>query len=361
VGRIHQLLPSYAARDAIGNHAFALQAMLDRHGRAGEVFAQWRDDAPGPCRPHTDLERARLDPDDVLLYHLSTGSPVAAAGAARSERLVVDYHNVTPAALFAPWEPRIAPELALGRRQLADLAVRATLAVADSGYNAGECRSLGYARTLVAPILVDVEMLVRRPDEAVMRRLADEKQRQGGTDWLFVGRIAPNKAQHHIVAAFALYRRLYDPDARLTLVGGPSSDAYWRTLSAYIGGLRLDGTVRMVGSIDAGTLAAHYRTADVFVCLSEHEGFCVPLLEAMANEVPIVAYARTAVPETLAGAGLMLPHKDRATVAAAVHRVVGDTALADRLRGAGRARLADFALERTGATMLDALLPLVEP
>jgi glycosyltransferase involved in cell wall biosynthesis len=114
-------------------------------------------------------------------------------------------------------------------------------------------------------------------------------------------------------------------------------------------GLGLQRSIRFVGSVPDGTLAAHYRSADVFLCLSDHEGFCVPLLEAMHNRVPIVAYGAAAVPETVADAALVLPSKEPVLVAAAVHRVAGDAALRDRLAAAGTERLAAFSLDRSKA------------
>lgn len=356
---LHQLLPSYARRDAIGSHALRIQALLHRAGYACEIFAKWRDDAPGPCQPPSAL-RARPGERTVLLYHLSTGSDVAALVAERREPLVVDYHNITPHDVFGRWEPTIGPELAQGRQQLAELAERAALAVADSAYNASECREVGYRRAEVAPILLDVESLASEVDEAALQRLGDERAARGGRDWLFVGRLAPHKAQHDVVKAFAAYRRAYDPHARLTFVGSPSSHSYQTALERYVATLGLDGAVRIRGSVSSGELAAHYATADVFTCLSDHEGFCVPLLEAMAHGLPVVAYAAAAVPETLGGAGLLLPRKDPATVAAACHRVATDRLLGERLVGAGRARLARFSLAHTEAAMLEALRPVLE-
>ncbi len=356
---LHQLLPSYARRDAIGSHALRLQRLLRSAGYESEVYAHWRQDPPGPCHPPAAL-RPRPGDRTVLLYHLSTGSEVATLAAERPEPLVVDYHNVSPSGLFGRWEPTVGPELALGRRQLADLAGRSTLALAHSAYSAAECRQAGYRHAEVAPVLIDVDGLVGDVDEADVRRLGDERAAEGGVDWLFVGRLAPHKAQHDIIKAFAVYRRAYDPNARLTLVGGTSSHAYQTTLLAYVDALGLDGAVRLRGSISAGELAAHYATAEVFVCLSEHEGFCAPLLEAMAHGLPVVAFAAAAVPETIGGAGLLLPRKDPATVAAACHRVATDELLRARLVAAGRARLARFSLAASEATMFNALRPVLE-
>ena len=169
------------------------------------------------------------------------------------------------------------------------------------------------------------------------RRRSRQPNRRAPTavTWLFVGRLAPNKAQHDIVKAFAAYRRFHNPDARLHLVGGGREDGYARTLRRFVHALGLDDAVTLTGGVSPAELVAYYRAADVFVVCSEHEGFCVPLLEAMHHRVPIVAFASTAVPETLGDAGLLLDVKDPCTVAAAVDRVVTDAPLREQLVDAG--------------------------
>jgi glycosyltransferase involved in cell wall biosynthesis len=187
-------------------------------------------------------------------------------------------------------------------------------------------------------------------------------EREGmGARWLFVGRVAPNKAQHDVVKAFAWYRRVFDAGASLTLVGGVSAGSYWSALERFVDGLGLSGVVRLAGSVSDAELEGLYRSADVFVCLSEHEGFCVPLLEAMAHGVPVVAFGAAAVPETLGDAGLVLASKRPGLVAEAVGRVMRDEGLRARLVGAGRRRLEHFSLARTRRTLLDALQPVLEP
>jgi len=259
--------------------------------------------------------------------------------------LIVDYHNITPASFFEPWEARVASELADGRRQLATLAPRASLGLADSGFNQAELDALGFGPTRVAPVLVDIGALDRPPDRRTHDRLRREAGR--GASWLFVGRLAPNKAQHDVIKAFAAYRRVFDPAARLRLVGAASSARYRRALEQFVRGLGLGGAVELCGSVTPAQLVAHYRAADVFVCLSDHEGFCVPLLEAMLHRLPIVAFGATAVPETLGGAGLCLPDKDPMTVAHAVHRVVSDDQVRATMVALGTQRLADFDLPVT--------------
>ena len=270
----------------------------------------------------------------------------------RPEPKLVDYHNLTPPEYFAAWRPEVFVELTAGRRQLARFAKVTSLALADSAFNAGELVGLGFGRVCVVPILLDVGSL------------GDERAPSGGgvgARWLFVGRVAPNKAQHDVVKAFAWYRRVFDAEASLTLVGGVSASSYWSALERFVDGLGLSGVVRLAGSVSEVELEGLYRSADVFVCLSEHEGFCVPLLEAMAHGVPVVALGAAAVPETLGDAGLVLGSKRPGLVAEAVARVVGDGGLRARLVAAGRRRLEDFSLARTRRTLLDALQPVLDP
>ena len=341
---VHQFLPTFAHRDAIGVHALHAQRILRAMGLESEIYAHG---IPRPGRhqalPYRVFGRRPANPDTFLLYQLSTGSPVAEFVRTRPERKLVNYHNVTTPALFAPWEPHIAAECEKGRRELKALASSVALGIAVSRFNESELQDAGYTQTTVAPVLVDLDSTSVAPDPELAGRLARARDR-GGADWLFVGRVAPHKCQHDIVRALAAYRRLYDPKARLHLVGGAGSHAYVHMLERYIAALGLAGAVTLTGSVPPASLRAHLDAADVVVGLSEHEGFCVPLVEAMAAGVPVVAYSCTAVPETVAGAGVLLERKDPLTVAAAVHRVLTDEPLRYSLVAAGRRRAADFAL-----------------
>lgn len=345
IDAVHQFLPTYAARDAIGTHVRHAQAVLREMGLRSEVYAEGRTGIPRRAAHHYRDYRGD-DGRTVLLYQLSTGSNVVDFVLGRPEAKVVNYHNITPPSLFAPWEPHVAGELQKGRRQLEALAGVSAAGIAVSRFNEDDLRSAGFKRTAVSPVLVDVDALEKAVDRRALAALERVKQR-GGADILFVGRVAPNKAHQDLVKAFAAYRRVYDPDARLHLVGGASSHAYLQAMQKFAKGLGLQRVVHFPGSVPDGVLAAYYCVADAFLCLSEHEGFCVPLLEAMHNRVPIVAYATAAVPETLADAGVLLPSKEPPLVAAALHRVVSEGGLRDALVDAGTARLGDFALERT--------------
>jgi glycosyltransferase involved in cell wall biosynthesis len=357
-GAIHQFVPSFAGRDAIGRHTLAARNLLRKAGFDSEIFAG--ESLREVAKQSSAYQR--FDPvggqPTWLLYQCSTGSPVGDFVMARTEPLIVDYHNITPAEMFEAWEPHVGVELVAGRAQLAELARRAVLGLADSTYNAAELSSLGCARTAVAPILLDTSEFHQDPDPARLAQLATTAER-GGSDWLFVGRLAPNKAQHHLVAALAFTVANIDSLARLHLVGGSSSHRYEQALRAYVAELGLTDHVEFALSVSHTELLAYYAGADVFVCLSDHEGFCVPLVEAMELSVPVVAFASSAVPETLAGGGLLLPDKTPAVVAGAVQRVLADTPLRQGLVAAGRRRARELSLVNTEVAFMDSIESLV--
>jgi glycosyltransferase involved in cell wall biosynthesis len=350
---IDQFLPTLAEGDATANHARQVRRLLHDLGYRSELFVERT--APGLEGRARHFTEHQPRPGSAVLYQFAIGSVMTEPLLASDVPLALNFHNLTPAELYEPWELGLAHGLWWGRHQVAQLAARTDLGIAVSAFNATDLVAAGYRETVVAPIILDAGTFAGGVDEGLVGELSG-----GGSAWLFVGRLAPNKAQHDLVKAFALYRRVFDPGARLWLVGGSSSDAYLRAVRGLVSALGLEGAVRLAGSVSAEELAAYYRAADVFVCASDHEGFCVPLLEAMHHGLPVVAYASSAVPETLGGAGVCLPEKSPGVVAAAVWRVVADAGVRRALVAAGRRRLADFAPERTRATFAAAVERFVQ-
>ena len=339
---VHQFVPALLPRDATGDHTLELRDTLRAEGWESDIYVEAAHDELQDQAIYFERYPERARPGDILLYQLSTASPVADFLQTRPEALVLDYHNITPPSFYEGWEDHTSEKVALARAQAAALAPRATLGIADSSFNADELRRLGCTATAVVPILVEMDGRRSRVDEVESARLA--AVHGPGTVLLFVGRISPNKAQHHLVEALWLYRRWYDPEARLHLVGPAVTEAYVDAVFALAEELDLADAVRHGEHLTDAELAAWYGDADVFVCLSEHEGFCIPLLEAMRAGLPIVAFAAGAVPETLGTAGILLDSKRPGTVAAAVDRVRRDPALTDQLVASGHRRLDDFSL-----------------
>jgi glycosyltransferase involved in cell wall biosynthesis len=342
---VHQILPSLHVADASGAHTLHARQALRAAGFASEVFVEHVDEALAGEAHHVDeLDAHVVEGRTALVYQLAVGSAVVDRLMGRSEPLIVNYHNLTPASFFWPWAPAWLDAVEAGRHQLHRLASKACHAIAVSDFNRRDLQGAGYRSTSVVPPFVDVAGLA-----PIHQSLPRPPTRPGGDgpQWLWVGKLLPHKAAHDIVKALAMYRRSFEPGASLVLVGGHPVASYASALAGYVHALGLDGAVELTGSVSPGELAARYGTSDVLVCLSEHEGFFFPLLEAMYHGVPVVAYDAGAVADTVGTAGLVVGAKAPSQVAAAVHRVRDDAALRARLVAAGRSRVGEFDLERT--------------
>ena len=358
---VHQFVPTLSVRDAVGTHTLRLRRLLREAGFESEVYAgHVLADATGQALGAHELARQGTHRKRTwLLYQFAVGDRMAEDVSSMPFPLAIYYHNVTDPRFFRRWEPAIAALLEQGRRQLAAMAGRARFALAASAFNEEELLSLGFASTCVAPPLIDLSELDADPDPGLLRHrqaLAD----QGGHDWLCVGRLAPNKCQHDVVAAFAIYRRLYDPRARLALVGDFTSASYRDAIVGLAGQLGVEDALTLPGAVTQAELLAYYRTADLFVLLSEHEGFNVPAVESMHLGIPVIAYASSAVPDTVGDAGLLLTDKDPVLVATAADRVLSDASCRDSMVGAGRTRAAGYSADSTGPPLLRALTTLME-
>ncbi|MHB1986746.1 MAG: glycosyltransferase [Acidimicrobiales bacterium] len=343
--RIDQVIPSIVERDAVSHHTLEAQRVLRSLGFVSEIYSvTMGPEMAGRVHPISELPRDGGG-RQWICYQGSIGSPAADVFAAHPARKLLDYHNITPAELVDKWMPSLGEEVRLGREQLAALAPDVELGIGDSAYNALELDHWGYRRTVVSMLMVDHSNFDAPADPRRRDELAAQRSR-GGADWLFVGQMLPHKAHHDVVMAFAAYLRAYDPAARLHLVGRGSCPAYELGVRRLVEDLGLTRSVELAGSISAGELAALYQACDVYVCCSEHEGFCAPLLEAMHHELPIVAYAAGAVPETVGEAGIVLQAKEPAVVAAAVHAVVTDADLRTLFVDRGRDRAREFTPDR---------------
>jgi L-malate glycosyltransferase len=353
---VHQFVPTLNPHDATGTHTLLLRDILRRAGWRSEIFAEAiHDDLAGEAYKHW-MYPDHATPGDVHIYQFSTSSAVAGFLAERTEPLIVDFHNFTGPEHFAGWEPHTEERAARAHDELVLLGGRAQLGLADSHFNERDLQQAGYRRTTVIPVLVEYARVGHgsAPDQRVAAELAALKG-DGGTDILFVGRIVPSKAQHELVKALWAYRRLYDPAARLHLVGGTSSFEYLKALRGFVQDLGLVGAVRITGEVSDAALAAYFAAADVYLSLSAHEGFGVPLIEAMEAGVPVVARAVGAVAETVGDAALLLPASDPSYVAAALRRVRTDETLRQDLIGAGRRRVSALSLDEVAPRVVAAV------
>ena len=335
---VHHFHPTLVPADAISNHVVALHELARRDGKDSRVYAiESSREIDGGALPYRRLFRA-VEPDDTVLIHFSMGNEVFDQLAKLPGRKIVVYHNVTPAEFFSGINPHAALHAQLGRKQLSTLATSVELGVGVSDYNRRELEAAGFQRTAVVPLLVDWRAYDVTPDPAVLAQWAAVR-----TKLLFVGRIAPHKRQDDLVRLIAYYRACIDPEAQLILVGSyrdqPQFHARLRALVAELG---VGGAVTFAGSVSLAALAAYYRSSTAFVSLSEHEGFGVPLLEAMRFDLPVVAYDAGAVAETLGSAGLRVKSRELPEIAELVGLVAERADLRASLAAAGRKRLEDF-------------------
>jgi glycosyltransferase involved in cell wall biosynthesis len=352
---IHQVLAALSPGDAIGNEALAIQRHLRQAGFASDIFAEMVDPRlAGEARPLWEY-REVSSAETVCIFHFSIGSGAGPLVLQAPDRLVLVYHNITPARFFLGFHKELTRLCYEGRRELGAFAGRAELALGDSEFNRQELERAGFRRTGVLPVALDLP----HPRDEAPSPIVDHLFRDARTNVLFVGRMIPNKAIHDLVAAFAVYQARVDPMSRLLLVGDTRGhEAYRRRLLEEVESLGVEEVV-FTGHVESDDLRAYYALGDVFLCLSDHEGFCVPLLEAMAYSLPVVAYDAGAVAETLGGAGVLLGDKDPASVAAALGALRSDSGLRRRILGGQERRLADFAPESTRTRLLEHLVPLL--
>jgi L-malate glycosyltransferase len=327
---VHQLLSGAGPHDAITTEAVVFRSYFQRWGwGGGDYAARIAPGVSGTIRSVTGLSPA---PDDVLLLHHSAGSPRLGELLALPNPKLLLYHNVTPPGWLWGQAPVVAAHCAIGHEQLPDLVAGTDLAAADSSFNAAALRALGAEETTVIPLLIERDRL-GPPAPA---------RAPGPPTVLFVGRLSPHKRQDEVIRCFALYRRRHAPEARLVLVGDPITPDYPDLLRGLAEALA-PGAVQIESGLSAAALGDRYRGADVFLCLSEHEGFCIPLLEAFHFGLPVITRPSGAIPETVGDAALLVDDSDRAVVAELLHLAVTDEELRSELRRRAAAQLEIFA------------------
>lgn len=312
---IHQLLPNLAYGDAISNHALAIRDYLRNCGYQSDIFVRYVDEQV--AHEAVVFQPKRINPRAGLIYHHSIGSELTEYAIAHPSAKCLIYHNITPAEFFLPYRPEFAKLLEKGRAELKQLAQYFPLSVGDSAYNAAELAASDFSEPGVLPIAINPKKWDMPADETLMKKLQD-----GKANLLFVGRLAPNKRQEHLLEAFAHYLTM-DQEVRLILAGyGDASDPYYRYLIHCIQKWNLTHHVMLTGQVNHAQLLAFYRTAHLLWSMSEHEGFCVPLVEAMWFDIPVLAYKSSAVPETLGEAGLMFTSKENLIMVAALAKIL---------------------------------------
>ena len=337
--RIHQVLSGAGPVDAVTTQAFAYRDAFESWGMAGGVHAAAIE--PAMASRIEPVARLRPEPDDLLLFHYSAYAPRLEPLLELAQRKLLVYHNVTPAEWLWEHQPHIATLCALGRDHLPRWAQAVDVAIAVSEYNANELRAAGARDVRVVPILFDAQRMRGSVPRAASGG-ADGAAAGGHPMILSVGRLAPHKRPDLVLRAFALYREACAPDAELHLVGEPLSRAYDAELRALAG-----PGVTIHGRLEQERLVGLWERADVYLTLSEHEGFCVPLLEAFASDTPVIARPVGGMPEVGGDAVLWADDRDLALVAELLDLATRDAELRAELTRRGRERLKEFDPART--------------
>lgn len=338
---LHQLVAGFRLGDAISNEAILIRDLCAKHGLDSDIRCPHRNVAPGDRHLVKDVETLASDvqPGDVALLHLSIGSRCNDVFRSLPCRRVILYHNITPPRFFERLNPSVAQILADGLEQVKSLRGVADSVWADSAFNAGELLAMGYPEAKVFPLMIDENYGKGMIDVVSYPGLLDPPM----TNFLFVGRLAPNKRHDRILSVVSAYQRYVDENCRLTIVGGAGGAEAYKTMllgDVYTYALK---NVDFTDFVDDKRLNSFYATASAFLCMSDHEGFCAPLLEAMAWHVPVFAVRAGAVPETLGGAGVLFDYDTRPeTIAETIGRVIRDPAVKSAVVRKQDERLARF-------------------
>jgi glycosyltransferase involved in cell wall biosynthesis len=342
-GRVHQVLATLGYGDAIGHEVLGIQRVLQGAGYESEIFVETADRRLDHLTTDYREMVGAMSPDDVLIHHFSIGSRASRTAYALPGRMVLVYHNITPPEYFIGVHKELVKLCFRGRRELRAYIARSELALGDSEYNRDELATLGFHPTAVLPVVPDFSHL-DLPANTIATAAFDDSW----TNIMFVGRVIPNKKFEDVIRAFHVYRTRHNLRSRLMLVGSYSGfERYFAMLHGLIGRL---GTpdVHFLGHVSNEELTAFYDIADLFLCASEHEGFCVPLIESFYKRVPVLAFAATAVPATMDGGGVLYSTKDPVDVARLMAAVLDDevieaTIIASQDAALARLQRKDFA------------------
>ena len=341
---VHQFVPTLIQGDAIGDYTLWVREKLLEKNIQSEIFVGVENNETQNIT-HSFGEMEGLthpSKNTLLLYHVAQASTCAQFILDRTEPLALIFHNFTPPEQLINWDGALADDLMRAERELKQLAERAQIAICDSSYNASALNKLGLINTSVVPLPIRINKPV-----SVVKPSNDPTI-------LFVGRIAPNKAFQDIIAAAALLRTKI-PNVKVRFVGDTSFTSYYSYLTKLVTQLALEDAVTFTGRVTETQLAKEYLSAQVFCCLSDHEGFGVPILEAMKLGLPVIAYNAAAVPETLGSAGLLIDNKSPTMVATAIERVMTDQNLSKSMISAGEQRAAIFSESHTASNFFSAI------
>lgn len=328
--KVYQITEALSYGDAVSNDAVGIDRLLKEMKISGGIFVGNKNNIATAYRntiARTIDELPTIEDDDIILIHHAIYNGYLDSIALLPGYKVLVYHNITPPNFFEGIDENLQNATSKGLDQLKRIRPYIDCCIADSIYNKTDLLNAGYTCEIyVCPVLIPFDDYRRIPSRRIIKKYQDDY-----TNILFVGRLSPNKKQEDVIRSFALYKKYYNKKSRLFLVGSDGIAEYANRLREFIQENEIEDVV-ITGSISFNEVIAYYKLANVFVCMSEHEGLCVPLLEAMNFGVPIIAYESTAVAETLSNGGILIKEKKFPLIAGWINRIVGDVALQDEIR-----------------------------
>lgn len=348
--KIFQIVSDLSYGDAVSNDVFAVDDVLKEYGYDTEIYAGFYSDKriKKKIKPINSIYN-KISSEDVVIYHLCIGTEITDWFKKLNCIKILRYHNITPPEFFYGYNDKLIEITRFGRQSVFELAGNVDFAICDSEYNRQELIDCGFKNTCSVPVIIKFDDYRQKSSEEIIKRYNDDKK-----NILFVGRSAPNKKIEDIIIAFDYYKKNINNNCRLILIGSDSVPSYTEKLEELINNLGTDDIIRP-GHIKFDEILGFYKSADLFLCMSEHEGFCVPLLEAMYFDVPVIAYNAAAVPETLGKGGIVFKNKNFAKIGEIMNLILNDEKLKDIIIKNQRERLRDFEYDKVKKRFVESI------
>jgi glycosyltransferase involved in cell wall biosynthesis len=331
---IHQILPTFSPGDAIGNEVIEINKTLRKWGHKSQIYAE-NIHPEMTAKKYLEYNKVSSK-DNVLIFHFSIGSDVSHYVRKLPDKKIIRFHGITPEKYLSGINDYIQHLLVRGREELKLYPELTDLALANSRYTQLELSNLGFKNTEIFPLLLDLNIYNKSPNESLLSRFEDDY-----VNILFVGRVIPQKNQHIILKIFSYYK-LINPKSRLFLIGNfEGCENYYDQLQEIIKKLKLKD-VYIPGKVPMDDLISYYKLADVFLCMSEWETFCVPLVESIYFDTPVLAYNCTAIPDTLGNSGILINKLKSNEIAEMIDLVVNNDAFRNQIIRKQRERLKQF-------------------
>jgi L-malate glycosyltransferase len=330
--KIHQFSAGFNEGDAISNLMIYLKNRFLNINIPSEIYSQNIDYSVGKlCKKYTSY---RYTKGDIIIYHHSIHSKVFdfLKNLEGSPKKVFIYHNVTPAEYILSYDLTLAYYLQKGRDELLDMISFFSHNFAVSNFNRYELLNIGFKDVHVIPIPLNVSLLQKKTkDVSELFSI------------LFVGRIAPNKRQTDLIKIAKILLNYKFP-FKITLAGKTAREleSYKYELSSFINYYNLEDKIEFLDFLDQDTLSRIYSNADLFISMSEHEGFCVPLLEAMYYNIPIIAFNSSAIAETLGNGGILINEKKLEYITELIYSIKINSELRNKLKSLAESRFQYF-------------------